>query len=186
MSKVRPLRLFVAAHPPPPWIEAIERLKPSSTAVRDCQHTQLHLTIHFVGNFNGRDLDDAFDALESAPGNLRPIVIRAVSLSTLPQSSSNTPPPRLLAILTTNPPELHELHRRFVRSFAFKRPSARRVDTESFVPHLTIHRYKPGDTPTPRHDPITLPDWTVTEIHLIQSTLKPTGPIHTRLATTRL
>lgn len=166
-----PLRLFIAALPPLEWACAISSEPP-------------HLTLQFLGETHPRELNDIAESMTRSASGLGPITLQATHLSTLP-TNANTPP-RLLAILTTNPPQLQELHRRLAHRLARPRRSTGRVDTESFLPHLTIHRYKPSDHPTPRHEPLALPDWTITEIHLVRSTLKPTGPIHTTLASSLL
>jgi RNA 2',3'-cyclic 3'-phosphodiesterase len=168
----RPLRLFIAALPPAGWADAVA----SSHA--------LHLTLQFLGETRPRDLDQIAESMQRAASGIGPVTLQATHLSTLPADTDT--PPRLLAILTTNPPQLQELHRRLAHRLARPRRSTGRVDTETFLPHLSIERYKPRDNPTPRHDPLTLPDWTITEIHLIQSTLTPTGPIHTTLWTAQL
>jgi len=166
------LRLFVALYPPQPVVAALfealarEPLPPHRTTPLD----QVHLTAHFVGEVDERQLDAVVESVRAAARGVQPFELAPLHLAPLPENG----PARLVAALTSAPSALVELHERLVARLARGRRKG-----AAFLPHLTLARF---DAPT-RCEVATplvhVPPFAVDAVHLMQSRIGD-GAVHHR------
>jgi 2'-5' RNA ligase len=171
----RPLRLFVAAYPPPEitrqLLDTLAFLEPRNLKVS--QPDQVHLTLQFVGDTDPRQLDVVKESVERAASGLTPATVATRTLLSLPERGRA----RLIAAALDPHPTLLELHRRLAMRLA-KNPKER----ERFLPHMTLGRYPSGgdrlEVPVPG-----APTFEVLEVVLVQSFLRSEGAEHRPIAT---
>ncbi len=177
-------RLFLSIAPP---IEATRSLLacagPAIAAHPDtwritAEH-QVHLTLHFLGTVDPRRLDHVTESVDRSAAGLRSFTLTADRLACLPERG----PPRVLAAVTDTPPDMLEIQRR-----AFHRLASREQRTRGnrFTPHITLARTSTVDAtrlPDAAIDPVR---FDISEIHLVRSDLRPTGPVHTAIHTVGL
>ena len=96
---------------------------------------QVHLTLHFIGPVDPREIAAIGESVRRAASGLPAAHTRAISLVTLPARS-----PRLVAALLAPHPSLLELHSRLVHRLARR---ARSDTRETFLPHMTLCRFRP-------------------------------------------
>lgn len=168
------LRLFVAAYPPPEsvaaWGKALRSL--DLPPHRETPHEQVHLTLHFIGDTDKRQLDEVIESVRRSASGLSVCSLDVDRMITLPERG----PARLIAAAAKPHPTASELHERLARRLA--RPGKRR---ETFLPHLTLCRF---DVPTLNHlDQVIAPvAFRVEEIVLVRSVLGPGGAAHAPVA----
>jgi len=152
----------------------------------------IHLTLHFLGNVAVDDLEETAQAVRAAAESCPAFVLNLSSLGCFP----NTRRPRIVWVGVSGETEiltnLHQtlgdqLHQRI----------GFRPELRPYSPHLTIGRVKRG-IPQRKLDQLgqmleqkmpqvgQLAALPVTEIQLIQSDLKPDGPVYTPLAREKL
>lgn len=169
-----PLRLFVAAYPPPEIAGAL--LNPARQLDlpphRATPLEQLHLTLQFIGDTAPNQLDAVTESVARAASGIPPFTLTPASIITLPAR----PPSRLAAAATDAPAPLLELVRRLAHRFA-RRP--RRDSSDRFLPHLTLCRFTP---PLPdlagRSVPLDVPPFKIHDIALMRSVLSAAGARH--------
>jgi len=176
MPPARPpknLRLFVAAYPPPETAVALLAslaqldLPPNRLVAPE----QVHVTLHFIGETPESKVDAIAETVRHAAGGLDSFALTPRQLITLPQR----PPIRLVAAETDRPAALVELHRRLVTRLA---RSPRHRAGDRYRPHLTLCRLEsPAKLPAIAV-PLGVPPFTVQEISLVRSTLRPQGAHH--------
>lgn len=169
----RPLRLFVALYPPPEASSAILGALPDEARThRVVPAHQVHLTLFFIGDTHPRELRDVRESVERAASGLPAFHLTPTRLITLPERG----PARLIACETDQPAPLMELQRRLVQRLV-RRPG-RSMDNR-FRPHITLCRFREGGPAPARVDePLSLPPFAISEIALMQSVLRATGPEH--------
>lgn len=171
------LRLFVAAYPPPALAQravdaacalGLAGLKPSPPS-------QVHLTLHFVGEVPAREEAAVRESVERAAAGIGALKLLPRRLVTLPERG----PARLVAMTTDAPAALLELHRRLVARLA-RRPS--RDAGRAFVPHLTLARFPGVGAPGIRVDhPLEWEEFLVERVQLMASVLRAQGAEHRQL-----
>ncbi len=168
-------RFFVAAYPSPGFLDASEAIL-STLALPDHRvvpREQVHLTLQFIGQRDDRELRAAVTSIERSASGLGPIDLVPLRLIGLPPGAS-----RIAAIETDAPPALVELHRRLAHRLA---RSTRPDGADRFLPHITLARLR---SPAPIEPlAVALPVFTIREIALVRSVLKPDGAEHTIAAT---
>ena len=177
---MRPLRLFVAAHPP---LEVADDLlarmrRVGVDGVVPVPAAQVHLTLLFIGNRLPRELDVTLESVEASARGLPAWSLRPLRIVPLPRSARA----RTLVAETDRPAALLELHERLVRRLA-RDPSPRPRD--QYRPHLTLGRFR-GEVPCEVDAPIEAPPFPVDSIAVFASDLRPEGALHRELARFRL
>jgi 2'-5' RNA ligase len=173
-------RLFVAIYPPLQAAEALLAALPEAARVhRLVPADQVHLTLFFIGDAHPRELAGIRESVQRSAGGLPPFSLTPQSLITLPDRHE----PRLYAAQTDQPAPLMEVQRRLAQRLV-RRPGTSKDNR--FTPHLTLARVREGQ-PAPRLDlPLVAPAFPVSEIVLIESTLRPSGPLHQSIHTVAL
>ncbi|MBX3389473.1 MAG: RNA 2',3'-cyclic phosphodiesterase [Phycisphaeraceae bacterium] len=166
----RTLRLFVAAYPPLPiveaWLASARSLLP--TDVRLSTPEQVHLTLVFLGDREERDLPEIRESIRAATAGIGEAQVEARQLQMLPERG----PPRLLAAVTSLPSSLAELQRRLARRLALR--SSKR---DEFLPHFTLARF-PGKSINRRAERLAPEKFVISEIRLVRSRLLSAGAEH--------
>lgn len=187
------LRAFIAIAIPPEIKQAISNhtsslRKESGRAVRWVDVNNIHLTLKFLGEVSVATLDLLTQTLRAECAQTAPFTVSIEGLGCFP----NLRHPRVLWIGLVVPPEVTHLQRQ-VEANATRLGYA--PDDKPFSPHLTIGRVREQASSAELQalrnllERTTVPNlgtFTVNEVHLYKSDLKPEGPIYTRLATARL
>jgi RNA 2',3'-cyclic 3'-phosphodiesterase len=164
---------------------AIDDLKPRIPAIRWLAKTNLHLTVKFLGDVEGAQIDSICAALRDALRLFPRCTINAKGLGVFPDLRR----PKILWVgLTGN--ELAELAAKVESALV---PLGFAPEKRSYTPHLTIGRWRQFDRP-PRTLEQDLEFWrgfqfgacVVGQIILFQSVLKPAGATYYQLATVQL
>lgn len=187
------LRTFIAIAIPPEIKQAISSQtaslqKESGRAVRWVDTKNIHLTLKFLGEISSANLELLTQALRAECTQTAPLTVSVENLGCFP----NPRRPRILWIGVVIPPELTRLQRQ-VEAIAARLGYP--PEDKPFSPHLTIGRVREQATAEEilalrnlleRTTVARLGTFTVHEVHLYKSDLKPEGPIYTRLASLRL
>ncbi len=167
------LRLFVAIHPPPEVGEAmcaaVHNLE--LPPYRMTRPEQIHMTLHFIGDTAVKDMPQVEESVMKAAGGLERFQVHPRRLIRLPQRGRA----RLIAAETDGPATLVELHHRLVTRLA---RTARSRHDDHFLPHITLCRFRSQARMEPIDVPLDIAPLPVGEIHLMRSTLTPTGAEH--------
>jgi 2'-5' RNA ligase len=147
--------------------------------IRRVPSDQIHMTVLFLGDRPAAELDAITAKARDAAAGTGPVTLTPTRVLTLPEN----PPPRVLALEAAAPHNLHALYKRLIALFPALGDHPHRA---TILPHFTLARFRPNSNGKPVSTPVNLPTMEVTEIHLIQSLLKPEGPEHTSLATLSL
>lgn len=152
---------------------AIERLDlPEHRAV---PREQVHLTLHFIGVTEPREVDRTLETVRRAAGGLAEFLLAPERLITLPER----PPTRLVAAETDRPPVLLEVQRRLASRLA---RTPRRHAGDRFRPHLTLCRFRKPAHGCALDEPLEADPFPVRGVALMSSTLTPDGARHRELA----
>lgn len=173
------MRLFIAYTPPLEVLNQLEEwtrpLHRAALALRWLKGPSIHLTLHFMGEVDGRRKNGLLTALDASLPGSRPIPIRIDRLGSFTRSGTVS---ILWAGLEKSAP-LADLHRVLTQSL-----TAAGFETESrpFSPHITLARSvpdAPGISPTelapftaPRPDPLVCQ---LDHLTLFSSELSPAG-----------
>jgi 2'-5' RNA ligase len=184
-------RLFIAIKLPPTLIEALTKVQAglrAAPAVRWSQPAQMHLTLQFLGDTSPAKIDPLIAALQQKiQGHYQPFSLQAQGLGVFP----NLKRPRVIwAGLSGDTTRLHQLQQSVItatQSLGFapeKRP---------FSPHLTLGRIKQRTQATDysklaqivrdhQANIGLIGQFSVAQVSLMRSQLKPGGAIYTALA----
>lgn len=176
-----PLRLFIAAYPPPEvaaeLVSAVCSL--SLPSLKPAPLDQVHITLLFIGDTDERQLGDVTESMNRAASGVRAMQLSIERLIGLPERGDC----RLVAAEASAPTILVELQKRLAQRLM--RTKSRRE--RDFLPHLTLGRFPGSGTrledrvwPAPRVE------FLITEIRLMASVLKPAGVEHRELARCKL
>ncbi|MDQ6616480.1 MAG: RNA 2',3'-cyclic phosphodiesterase [Actinomycetota bacterium] len=159
------MRLFVAAWPSPAVLEQLALIdRPPRPGIRWTPEDQWHVTLRFLGEIGGEDVDRvkaALDQLGSAGAGGPVTAVAGPALERLGQS--------VLCLPVAGLDELTAAVVALTSEFGVP------VEDRSFRGHLTIARA--GRAVNPRQ-PVPVPfsaAWEVEEVTLVASTLRPTG-----------
>lgn len=172
-----PLRLFIAAYPPPEiavaLVDAARGLGLSS--LKPASLDQVHVTLLFIGDTDERQLDDVIESMHRAASGVHAMSLSVERLIALPERGDA----RLVAAEASAPPVLIELQKRLAQRLTRTRPKRER----EFLPHLTVGRF-PGSGLRLRDRawPVTKLTLEVADIRLVASMLKPSGAVHRELS----
>lgn len=187
------LRAFIASDIPPEIKQAISSQttslrKESGRAVRWVTPENIHLTLKFLGEVSASNLELLAQALRAECAQTTSFTVSVEGLGCFP----NPRRPRILWVGLTAPPALNRLQHQ-VEAIAARLGYP--PEDKPFSPHLTIGRVREQASPAELQSlrilleqttVASLGTFTIQEIHLYKSDLKPEGPIYTRLATARM
>ncbi len=181
------VRAFVAVELPPFILERLrqvqEQLQAYSSAVKWVDPTGIHLTLKFLGDVPGDQLEAISQALSRAARRSSHHTVEVEGIGGFPTLIS----PRVLWVGMKMPEELAELQRlvdEVLAALGFPR------ENRPFSPHLTLARVREGAGPAERRRlgeaarnlmVGSLGSFPVEEVGLVQSTLTPRGAIYRRL-----
>jgi RNA 2',3'-cyclic 3'-phosphodiesterase len=169
-------RLFIAIFPPPEAAQALLRGLDalSLPSHRRVPAEQIHLTLRFLGDTPAEQLAPIEKLIRSAAAATRRFTLRPERLVGLPARR-----PRVVAAATDAPEPLRSLEAAL--RTRHPTPPADPGAERSFIPHLTLARYRRSATPLRTDRPIDAGGFLVTKITLISSELRPEGPRYTAL-----
>ncbi len=174
-SKEEYQRLFIAIYPPENLVEVwFDQVREGlSKQHRLVNKHQVHLTLSFLGDTKVTFIDDLKNKLRMICQKHSLISIQTLAFRYLPSVKSA----RLLALCCHLNKDLAKLH----YQCQCLRKTGRR-DVKSFLPHLTICRFKkkPNNLSLPKHHQA---EFEVSEIKLMASKLLPEGAVHHCLET---
>lgn len=176
------MRLFVAVYPP--LSVAKDLLSRAALggwpAPRPVPAEQVHLTLQFVGDRDGKELAGVVESVERSASGLSGFGVGVVRIRTFPERG----PMRLVAAETDAPGPLLELHRRLALRLSHTRSMRREKE---FVPHLTLGRY-PGMGLGGASGELAVEglSFRVECLMVMESVLKPEGAMHREVARVEL
>ncbi|MGQ9779136.1 MAG: RNA 2',3'-cyclic phosphodiesterase [Bacillota bacterium] len=175
------LRLFVAIWLPEPLARAaaarLEELRQGSRGIRWVRPEQLHLTLKFLGETPRAELPQLFSALAGVAAATRPFSLSLAPGGVFPPGG----PPRVIWLGVTPEEELAVLAARVEEALV---PLGHPPEKRPFRAHLTLGRAEPGAI----FDRVLLGralaggPAVVGRLSLVQSVLRPQGPVYTTLA----
>jgi 2'-5' RNA ligase len=157
-------------------------------SVRWTAPENIHLTLHFLGDVTADEVSKISDLLRAAASTCSPFTLTLGGLGCFP----NTRRPRIVWTGVSGQVEmLTKLHRKLGEGL--KTEVGFTPEARPYAPHLTLGRVKDGlpqrqlsqlgqllEQTQPQVRQVAALD--VAEIYLMQSDLKPTGPVYTQLA----
>ena len=171
-------RLFVAIRPPASIRGQLLGIMGGVSGARWQNDEQLHLTLRFIGEVDGRQADDVHTALAGV--RQAPFDIAVAGLGTFDRRGE---PIALWAGVVPREP-LNDLHKKVDQACqrAGLQPEGR-----AYHPHVTLARLNRSSGPVggmmAAEGSLHSPPFTVTAFHLYESDLTPDGPIY-RIAET--
>jgi 2'-5' RNA ligase len=172
-------RLFVAISPDAAASAALHgaatameaRLPPHRVMPAD----QLHLTLAFIGDTRAKEVRDVKESVDRSCAGLKPFMLTAQRIVTIPTPEDGGPP-RLIAAVTDSPPTLLEVQRRLAQRLTKPKKNGRR---SRFLPHLTLARYRHGETSDAVDEALATPaPWLVEGCTLFASVLTAHGSVY--------
>ena len=183
------MRTFIAIELPDELRTAIKGLCSGISGhfpgVRWSDPRNIHLTLRFLGEIDPADLDPLAGALGEAAESVEPFGLVLSKVGFFGSRRS----PRVVWLGLEEQPQLIELARSLESSL--QRAGFGRAD-KPFRGHLTLARIRRPLRELPDWEsinqglPATWPEWKVTGVHIIKSTLTPQGPIYEILRTCKL
>ena len=183
------MRTFIAIEPPDDLRTALgdfyRGVAEHFPGVRWTDPGNIHLTLRFLGEIDPADLDPLSRALEEAVDPAAPFELVSSRVGFFGSRRS----PRVVWLGLEEQPQLKDLARALENSL--QQAGFGRAD-KSFRGHLTLARIRRPLRSPPDWEIInqsltaTWPDWKVTEVHIIKSTLTPQGPIYDILRSCKL
>jgi len=184
------MRLFVAVNFPARLRQKIARLcRPLDEAGipgRWVEPDQVHLTLKFVGETPGAEVEGLGDALEEVAGKFRPFVLRFGPIGAFPSPRR----PRVVWLGVESSPEL-----RFIKDDLERRLAELGIEREQrpYQPHITLGR-APRDAEAGEFRRLeevarnlrVKDEYRVTHLDLMRSRLERSGAVHTQLRLARL
>jgi 2'-5' RNA ligase len=151
----------------------------------------MHLTLHFLGDVAAADIEKIETALEAAAATCPPFSLALADMGAFP----NLRRPRVIWTgIQGNKAALETLHRQLGQKLAGA--IGFQPENRPYSPHLTLGRVKNGLPARPldqlgqalEREPAVgrLVELPVTEVCLMRSDLKPSGPIYTKLCIGKL
>lgn len=177
--------------------ELKHRIEPElkrGTRISWAQPASIHLTLKFLGDMDEQVIEPLRAAVEQAIGSQVPVMVPFERLGVFPRPDS----PRVLwvgpsetwekGIEATRVAEIHGAIEQVCDGLSFLR------ETRPFSPHLTLARIKIGERQVgvalaksdALNRPLSLGQLAVDSVSLMQSELKPTGSVYTKLWDVRL
>ena len=187
------IRAFVALAPEPGLIAKLQNVQRQLQTrlpvgiVRWTMPEQLHLTLKFLGGVSVERLAGLAAALDRAGAGIAPFQLALEGVGCFPHAKN----PRVVWIGIQG--ELHSLRKLQTQIEHETQPCGDHTEERPFRPHLTIGRVKAFGKEVGKMGEVVerafipkLGDWTVRQIHLVQSELRPEGVRYTTRASARL
>lgn len=170
-----------------------DNIRSTGLKMRWVKPENIHLTLKFLGDIPRTDVDAVAGAMDRAAGTISPLSLGAKGIGVFP----NIKRPRVLwAGLNGETHELIRLQQNLEQKLEQSLvPLGFKKENRSFKAHLTIarikqakHRIYPKDLVQviEKNGNFESESFTVNEIILYQSVLKPTGAVYTKLKTVSL
>ncbi|PIP38229.1 MAG: RNA 2',3'-cyclic phosphodiesterase [Desulfobacterales bacterium CG23_combo_of_CG06-09_8_20_14_all_51_8] len=189
-SKKDMRRVFIAVHLPDPVIKTLagiqQDLRQCGLQIRWTRPETIHLTLKFLGDVPAESIEALCDAVKTGVGDLAAFQLAAKGVGVFPGVRR----PRVVWTgLSGQTDALERLHHA-IDSAIFEMGFAK--DDRRFTGHLTLGRF------TGQSDPEALIDilkafadkasdsFEADAVHVMQSDLKPSGPVYTVLSSIRL
>ena len=180
------MRTFIAVEPPGSLREEIGRLttrhfESRLPGFRWVKPENIHLTLRFLGEIDPARLESLAQAVSTAVAEFAPFNLTVESLGFFGSQKR----PRVIWLGLSASQQLSALARE-VES-AVEEAGFGRAD-KPFKAHLTLARLKRPPASAPDWEsirtglPSSWPEWKVTRVEIIKSTLTPSGPIYETLA----
>lgn len=181
------LRAFVSVdiHPSSRLSDLLNDLKGCGPGLRVVKHSNLHLTLKFLGNTEEGQIEDVIRLVESSTTDIQPFEIKLSGMGAFP-SLSNV---RIIWVGVENGKNLEVLAERLDISLAalgFKR------ERRAYRPHLTVARTRGGGGLSSARDLIAMNaatdygDCVIDRVTLKKSVLTPEGPIYSDIREIKL
>ena len=187
------VRVFIAIVPEPGLIAELKKVQRQLQArlpvgiVRWNIPEQLHLTLKFLGGIPGERVTDLAAALDRAGAGIAPFQLALAGVGCFPNAKN----PRVIWVGIDG--ELHSLRKLQTQIEHETQHCGDHTEERSFRPHLTIGRVKALGKGAGKTGELVertfipkLGDWTVRQLHLVQSELRPEGARYTTLASALL
>ena len=168
-------RLFIAINFKPSIIEAIQNICFGIKNARWVPEEQMHLTLRFLGNCDGKQFNDILDALKQVNVN---------NFSLSPEGVGYFPPrrnPRVLWVGVRHSPELNALRKSIDKNLSsIGIPQERK----KFHPHITVARMRDNTPPSAiipfltQNNLFKTDSSPVKEFYLYSSVLRQEGALH--------
>lgn len=143
----------------------------------------LHMTLAFIGDTDPKALPDVRESVDRSCSGVGPFDLRAQRLVTIPTPNDGGPA-RLVAAVTDAPAGLLEVQRRLAQRLTRPKRNGRRP---RFLPHLTLARYRHGESSGPIDWAVDAPvSWRVESCTLYSSVLTADGSLYAPVHTARL
>ena len=175
------MRTFIAVEPPDKLRQAMGDLCRDISShfpgVRWAEPRNIHLTLRFLGEIDPADLDPLARALEEAAAGAGQFGLTPEKVGFFGSRHS----PRVVWLGLGEQPKLKDLAGSVESSL--QQAGFGRAD-KPFRGHLTLARIRrplknlPDWERINRGLPSAWPDWNVSEVHIIKSTLTPQGPVY--------
>lgn len=180
------MRTFIAVEPPDTLRAEIGRLtarhfESQLPGFRWVKPENIHLTLRFLGEIDPSGLDDLTQAVSAAAAKFAPFDLTVESLGFFGSQKR----PRVVWLSLSASPQLSALAAEVESAVA--EAGFGRAD-KPFKAHLTLARMKRPPASPPDWErirsalPSSWPEWKVTRVEIIKSTLIPSGPIYQTLA----
>lgn len=156
-----------------------QRLGKVESGVRWAAPESLHVTLHFLGDVDERELVDVCKAVSEAAAGESPFTLRVGGVGAFPNARR---PKTLWAGITAGAEELQRLHG-LIEARLLDRGCYRKEE-RAFTPHLTLGRVKPDAGESLAHELPKLMSWSggfhaVAEVCVFSSELTRGGPEYT-------
>lgn len=179
------IRTFIAVEIPSVIKEKIselqEKLKKDQARVSWVKPNNIHITLKFLGNVDESKITDIERAIENAVNQIKPFSTEVVSVGVFP----NYKKPRVIWIAAKSEKDLLKLLAQQIDNELHKLGFEK--ESRSFEPHLTIGRVKMHGgirgiiRKLEQNVDFNAGIFTVKEIIVMRSDLKPTGAVYTPL-----
>lgn len=162
---------------------ALRELKALQVDARLSRPESIHLTLKFLGNIEGQQVEAIEGALEEVLHHQAPFSIRVGGLGVFPYLAN----PRVVWVGVEGGTALEDLQREVEGCLS---PLGFPPEKRAFHPHLTLARVKSRRNIAAlihyvesSHSVDSLGEFTARALHLFQSTLRPEGAEYTKLVT---
>lgn len=167
------MRLFAAVYPPAEAARAMLGLLDGRELAphRRVAAEQVHVTVHFIGDVLGRDLEGVKESVRQAASGFGAVTLMPRRLVSLPERGTA----RLVALELDATAGLAEMHRRLVTRLSRRARGERRG---AFLAHATLCRFEHGVNGTRVEEGVEMLGFVVDELRLMRSVLRPGGAEH--------
>lgn len=166
-------RHFIAIDLPAEILSALARIQPRPVAgLRLTPSSQMHLTLHFIGESDVEQL-----GLALAPVHEQPLTLEVRGVGRFPPRGR----PSVLWAGIAPQPALTHLHAAIGEAL---RAAGLPTESRPFAPHITLARCTPQASPgaidhfLQQNDSLSLPPFAVDEFRLYSSTMTTGGPVY--------